>query len=218
MRCVAASHPGSRKAWACLIALAVIASTGAGGSQSDPASLVWRTQRMCGVNCLYLFLGFHRVKMSYTELTEELLTTPVWTSLADLQRVASRHGVACAVGRTSPEGLRAISKPLIAHWEQVGPDGTNAGHFVVVTRTTDDLVTYFDGTTAEFEEIHWDKFNARWTGYVLYRPHRAHPPWWAYLGTSALLGVCLGSFINRVLVLRQRGPRPGLSTQFTSEA
>jgi hypothetical protein len=163
---------------------------------TDPSEVIWRSQRMCGVNCLYTLLrayGFQDV--SYKDLTDEVLTGRSDTSLTDIKRAAARRGLRCAIGRTDEGGLTAAPKPVVAHCEQVDPTGTLTGHFVLVIETDREGVKYLDGTTAQLGQYPWHEFKRRWTGYIVYAD--AGWPAWAVIAASVPLGVALGVLVDR---------------------
>jgi hypothetical protein len=201
------------RGWRCLASLFILTAAGTclGDIPSrkavDSSEVVWRSQRMCGVNCLYALLKAYGIRdVSYQDLTDEVMATQADTSLTDIKRAAARRGLRCAIGKTDRSGLSAAAKPVVAHCEQVDPVGVQSGHFVLVVGTDDDGVHFLDGTTAQLGEFPWHEFQRRWSGYIVYAD--AGPVWppWAVLVASLPLGLVAGVLVDKI-ALRRRARR-----------
>ena len=163
-------------------------------AQVDPSTMfdtqiVWRDQRACGVNSLYVLLRLHGCDSDYSQLSSELFDASRggYTSLANLRDVASRRGLDLEMGRTSPDVLHEMSKPVIAHIEP--QEEGEWGHYVVVLDANEDTVRTMDGTTAIVMTRPWREFASLWSGHVLYptRPPSQTRVWAAY-ALAALIG------------------------------
>jgi Peptidase C39 family len=202
-----------------LITIALLLSAGtsapAKAPQEKPAgasqrvelgpNAVWRHDKVCGVNCLYILLRMKGHVANYTSLLDELIVAPGKSvaSLADLKEVAGRHGVQCAIGKTTPAGLKGLAPPVIAHLEDVTQNGDNFGHFVLVLKSNDDGVTYLDGSTAETFTKPWQVFERRWSGFVLYpRSPTSRPFLWC---SCFALGLSLIALVR--LLHGRRSPK-----------
>jgi hypothetical protein len=85
-------------------------SSGESKQDKEPASagededdVVWRAERVCGCNCLYILLRGWGVQPDYLELRNELLQESL-TSLTQLQQAGERRGLPCRMGKTDPHG------------------------------------------------------------------------------------------------------------------
>ena len=176
----------------------------AGGDRTirDSSGLIWRSQRSCGVNCLYVLLQTEDIPVEYVELQRTLLDDDVVPSLTDLKTAATMYGLQCALGRATPESLKTLDFPLIGYWEMEEPSAAIKGHFVLVLGATNDRVKYMDGTTGVIRDVSWSRFNQMWTGHILYRPRPVDSlfgpmPSAAYLIVGAVLAMVVDGFIRR---------------------
>ena len=130
-------------------------------------NILWRAERVCGVNCIYLLLRHFDRQADYGALETELVRDD-FTSLVDLKRAATTRGLATTIAKTDHRGLELLPKPLIAHLDIVSPRGVASGHFVLVTQIHQGgNVIYIDGTTAEPRTSSWQDFERDWSGYVV---------------------------------------------------
>lgn len=163
-----------------------------GGSQhaSEPRtdldnSIVWRAERVCGVNCIYLMLRANDKQVDYPMLQRRLLKHDL-NSLTDLKRAAEGGGLFTNIARTDPVGLLRLTKPLIAHLEVVSVRGEPSAHFVLVTNTDRERVSYIDGTTAEPLTVSWKEFARDWSGNILISAQPRYRRFWPYAAMAAL--------------------------------
>jgi hypothetical protein len=166
---------------------------------------VWRSARNCGLNCLYILLGAHNIETDYNCLSEEVLVEDKGSSLTDLRLAAKRHGLAATLGKTGPEGLTGLPKPVVAHWDLANQPGDNPGHFVLVLKTTAESVEFMDGTSGTIGALEWREFQRRWSGYVLYVSPSQPFASWGYLAGAVVAGVLAGALVHRFLAPRAVG-------------
>ncbi len=189
---------------ACLLGLASTSSLSASdGTELQPHAngedMVWRSEKMCGVNCVYFLLRAGNIIPDYERLSREMVRQDSLTSLTDLKRCAETHGLRCALGKTNPAGLGKLPMPLIAHFDLVGVRGKSGGHFVVVLRANDDGVVYVDGTLAEIRVVSAAEFQRVWSGYILYMRSRPRVFDWLWMAGAVLGGALLGFTMERAV-------------------
>jgi len=166
---------------------------------------VWRSGRNCGLNCLFVLLGANNIETDYDRLSEEVLVENKVASLTDLRLAAKRHGLATALGKTDPEGLTSLPKPVLAHWDIANKPGDIPGHFVLVVKTTAESVEFMDGTSGVIGALEWREFQRRWSGYVLYVSPSQPFASWGYLAGAVVAGVLTGVLVHRLLARRAVG-------------
>jgi len=165
----------------------------------------WRSPGNCGLNCLHVLLGANNIETDYDRLSEEVLVENKVTSLTDLRQAAKRHGLAATLGKTGPEGLTALPKPVVAHWDLANEPGDYPGHFVLVVKTTAESVEFMDGTSGAIRVLEWREFQRRWSGYVLYVSPSQPFASWGYLAGAVVAGVLAGALVHRLLARRAVG-------------
>lgn len=173
--------------------------------EGDPAKLIWRSERVCGVNCAYLLLKHNGVKADYRALEDELIHEDL-TSLAEIKRTVRQHGLSAIIARTDRRGLAEVPKPLIAHLESVSGRGATNGHFVLVTSTDDQGVHCVDGTTAIPRDIPWPEFETDWSGHIVFI-ERGRTLQISMIAVFVALGLTLGALIRALVapIARIRG-------------
>lgn len=184
-----------KRAWALSLAVFGFATVATGDA---PATALerWRSENACGVNCLYVMLDVYGINVNYTQLMGRLIGGIEETSLLDLKRAAVEKGLACEMGKTTPEGLRRATGPVICHCED---ELTGRGHFVLVLKSDRDGLVTMDGTTCLLRRLDWTSFDKNWSGYVLYTsPDRM----WSGTG---LLSVATGIGLGAVAVFAAQG-------------
>jgi ABC-type bacteriocin/lantibiotic exporter with double-glycine peptidase domain len=151
-------------------------------------------------------LRIHGIGCDYQALTDELYAASPdgFNSLTDLKKAAGRRGLALEVGRTTPEALLTLEKPVVAHIEPLEAGG--GGHFILVLSADEDTVICMDGTTAMVRKRSWREFAQRWSGHILYPapPASAAQVWAGYLAVG-LLGAGAALVLATVWPFR-RGP------------
>jgi len=162
----------------------------------DPKGIIWRSEKSCGLNCLYVMLGVYQLPVDYARLTSEVITSEPGTSLTTLKTVARRYGLSAELGKTDPEGLTRLPKPFIAHLDLAIQQGEIPGHFVLVLKTTSDEVEFMDGTSGAIRGTSWREFQRHWSGHVMYVSHRER-----FFSTgSVVLLIVAGVFAGVVVV------------------
>ena len=92
-------------------------------SEIEHTEIIWHSDRVCGLNCLYILLRSQHLDTDYVQLQSELLHSESLTSLTELKESGIRHKLWCELGKTDPEGLASVSKPAIAHLDNLSPQG-----------------------------------------------------------------------------------------------
>ncbi len=132
-------------------------------------SAIWRTQKRCGINAMYIFLQVLGAPVSYDDILKTLPVKEGGTSMADLKRFTSHWVSGCTVIRTTDRGLESQQCPAIAY---VREDSGQQGHFVVVCDVGPTGVRIIDGTAGAVTVETMDKFLKQWDGYLLVRPRQ----------------------------------------------
>ena len=173
---------------------AALAAVGDGVDFTSNA--MWRANRMCGVNCLYLIARSHQVKVNYEALAAELLSQGNLPSLRDIVDSGQNLGLDLVAVKLTPDDLRQAAMPLIAHLDVRLADGLPNGHFVVVTSASADQISYIDGTTAEVVVEPPGKFTSEWSGYAVVDGGRSKP---RLISAILVIAMCvlLGTVVGR---------------------
>jgi len=162
--------------------------------------IAWRSKRVCGLNCVYFLLRAEGKNPDYALMQQGLLKE-AFTSLADLKRVAADYGLSLRLAQMTPEELRQIDKPVVAHFDIVDVRGSTQGHFVVVTHADENGVELVDGTTVLTRSIPWREFQRTWSGYVAHRAPSTLGTGWQVL--VFVIGLGSGWLIDRFLQRRR---------------
>ena len=196
-------------------AIALIAAgPGPTDKSAEPDQTAWRSERVCGPNCLYTLLKYRGINVSYPKLLESCIGGKDFMSLSAIQKTSDLHGLPLSLGRTDRKGLEKLPKPVIAHLEQMGPRGDVQGHFVLVLQAGTSGVKTMDGTTAIIHDTGWRDFEREWTGYLAYP---TAPSTMAdslkSMGLCALLGLSTGMVVARF----RRKQKPGTTSSVSVE-
>lgn len=124
----------------------------------------WQQPQVCGPNCLFVFLQMHGYQVSHEEIIADTLVTEKGASLAALQACCAKRGMKTDVLFASPPLLNQLPMPAIAH---LALEGEKGEHFVLICEVGPDRVTVLDGGTALIRRMPRDRFEARWSGYLL---------------------------------------------------
>jgi hypothetical protein len=168
---------------------------------STTENAIWRSNRACGANCLYLVLRSKGVDADYSDVQHRLVKKEL-SSLHDLREVARQYGVELVLCKLTPNGLRATPFPVILHLESILPTGVSRNHFIAVLglegKEGSENVAYMDGTTGEIVKKSKEKLLKDWTGFAAYvsRP----PPSICSSFVGLLGGVVMGGAIAWTLV------------------
>jgi len=175
------------------------------GDPRDTA--IWRSERVCGVNCLYLLLRFEGRDVDYLSLQNGLLNEKP-TSLHELKAAAYRHDLDLRLARMKPSDLIGVHKPVVVHLESVDARAQTSGHFVLVTQAYKNGVQYIDGTTTELRSVAWKDFERSWDGFVAHS-NEVGPVWWSGIDAcafgSGMVFACLacGLIQKRPIAMRR---------------
>lgn len=167
---------------------------------TNPREVIWRSERACGLNCLYVLLGAYNIPVEYEELTAETLRKEKYTSLTDLKEAAKRYGLNGMLGKTDPDGLAKLPKPIIVHMDVVRQRTGSTGHFVLVLRTTPQSVECMEGTSGSILNMPWREFQRCWSGHVMYVSNGEHSVSLFSMALSILVGVFCAVLIDRYFV------------------
>ena len=132
----------------------------------------WRRQKFCGINSTYMFLRLHGEEYEYETLMDELKPTNGSLSLLNLKESISQRGISCSIYSATPQDLKLIPVPYIAHIEFESDriiDYDKRGHFVLVFEVKNDSIRYLDGTTAAIHTVDIPVFERMWSSHVLVR-------------------------------------------------
>jgi len=158
-------------------------------SASNPVPVVGALPRTlerpnpdCGVHALYIFLRLTDCECALDQIRAELPLTDQGATILELRDGAVRHGVPAEVVSGSPQQFFG-REPFIARLRT--PTGGAEGHYVVVTRMTDDIVDLIDSTAGGQVTAPRATFDKEFSGYALVRPE----------GTSSL------ATINKILAV-----------------
>jgi ABC-type bacteriocin/lantibiotic exporter with double-glycine peptidase domain len=96
----------------------------------------------CGPNSLYLLLRLSGIAVSREEVERLVPLTSAGCTLDDLRRAAANLGLNVEVRKVTPDEVKDLAKPLIAHFfapaAAVGAPANERDHFAVVTRILPD--------------------------------------------------------------------------------
>jgi hypothetical protein len=118
----------------------------------------------CGVNALYVFLRLQNIICPLAEIKQEVPFNEKGASLLDLKETASKHGITSDIIHASPSALDsrlpAIARMTVPNMEQ-------DGHYVVVTKMSDESVEVIDSTAGGFITVPRGLFEREFSGYAL---------------------------------------------------
>jgi ABC-type bacteriocin/lantibiotic exporter with double-glycine peptidase domain len=96
----------------------------------------------CGPNSLYLLLRLSGIEVSRDQVEHSVPLPGAGCTLDDLRRAAASLGLGVEVRKVSPDEIKDLPKPLIAHFfapaSGVGATAQEHDHFAIVTRTLPD--------------------------------------------------------------------------------
>jgi predicted double-glycine peptidase len=145
-------------------------------SKGEPDEWTWRwrdqvqdlsdARRDCGRHCLYIWLSLTGREITWSAVRDQVLVSDDGSSLADLVRASANWRPALRAIRATPDDLRQIPLPAIAHlW--LNEEGQRVGHYVVLLRVDSDSVCVADGTTSFVGRSALADFLRVWSGYLL---------------------------------------------------
>ena len=102
------------------------------------------------------------MEVSHARLRQLSATSRAGTTLLGLVDAASRLGFACKGVRCTDAALEHVNTPAIAHVTR-----RNAGHFVVITRVSNDEVCIMDPADGSHRAVARAHFRAEWSGVLV---------------------------------------------------
>ncbi len=161
----------------------VVTGSLANAARDALPDLHWRTDRRCGLNCLYLILFKYGKEPDYDILSAEMPLTERGVSVADLVQVAEKFGLRLVALRAEASALGDLPLPAILHCRSVG----EGGHYLVLLSINkDDTFTIFGCTTGRIKRLSQDEFYDLWTGVILVRSEDWH--WGGLRGKVLVVG------------------------------
>ena len=167
------------------------------GDLVSDGDVLWRSERSCGVNALYMLRRLNGVECDFAVLHSALVKDEL-ASLNDIRVIATKIGCPVSIRKLSPAELQSYGKPILVHLEAVDIRGALMGHFIVVTQVFDDHVDYLDGTTAEPLQMTRRDFEREWSGFAATLPESRN--WGSVLemGMAFCVGVGGSMWIRRI--------------------
>lgn len=167
-----------------------LASVWAEGPRKLPAGderELWKLVNACADNSLYLYTRLWDSQVSLDTIRNTLEVGPQGARLEDLRVLANQSGVPSRAMKVDAEQLDFVQAPFIAHMNGTMRNTGAAGHYVVVTKVSDEHVSYLDGTTTEVVKLPRIEFAHFFSGAILEaHPGRFRLEWCVAL---ALLGI-----------------------------
>jgi hypothetical protein len=139
-------------------------------SSLNADSRVWRSPKVCGHNCLYLFLRLRGFDVDYDSLVKELNETDGNVSLATMQTAAAGKGLKLEAYHVNTSTLQTFSMPVILHLDRMSRSGRLDGHYILLLSKSDTATEYVDGTSGILRSVPWRDIEEKWSGYCLASP------------------------------------------------
>jgi hypothetical protein len=167
-------------------------------------SRVWRSPKVCGHNCLYLFLRLRGFDVDYDLLVNEINETNGNVSLATMQTAAGGQGLKLEAYHVNASMLQTFSMPIILHLDRMSRSGRLDGHYILLLTKSDAATEYIDGTSGILRTVPWRDIEERWSGYCLASPDPESPsPRYQFL-LGCLIGAIATAAGLCLLLMRQR--------------
>jgi ATP-binding cassette subfamily B protein len=115
----------------------------------------------CGPTVLAMIAAHYKKRISIARLREISGTDRQGTNLAGLSAAAEQIGFQPRAVRATPEALKQISLPAVAHWREA-----DRNHFVVLYKVTSKRAIIGD-PAAGLRKLSHDDFLKNWTGVLL---------------------------------------------------
>jgi ATP-binding cassette subfamily B protein len=115
----------------------------------------------CGPAVLAMAAAYYGKRLSIAQLREHAGTDARGTTLAGLMTAAQRVGFSARGVRATPEALKQIAVPAIAHWQE-----NNRNHFVVIYGVSKSHVRIADPARGR-RKLPMKEFLSGWTGVLL---------------------------------------------------
>lgn len=128
----------------------------------------WRHPLRCGVACCYAFLRIEGSSTDYESVAGVMLVDDArGTSLADLCETLCSFGQQVEVIRATPDELRNLEFPAIAHLDMGRTDAGPSGHYVVLLSADASKVSLLEPTSCTIRTLPVVEFSDGWTGFLV---------------------------------------------------
>lgn len=114
----------------------------------------------CAPNALYVYLKCGGADVTLGKLDEELGGKDVPVSLVRVKEICEQYGIPSRVRRINNSETERIPFPAIAFLPPTKAD--QPGHFVVLLESSNDQVTFIDGTTGKLSKWHHNTLWRQW--------------------------------------------------------
>lgn len=125
---------------------------------------IWRIQKRCGVNSVYLFARLLGHSVRYDDVLDAIYIGKEGTSMADMKAYLRTMGLNAEIIKTTPGYLKTCRLPVVAMLER---GGKTENHFSVVLAVSPSTVRLIDGTTGAVTVQTVGQFNEQWRGFLL---------------------------------------------------
>jgi hypothetical protein len=177
------------------------------------APVDWRVSTRCGVNSLYVMLRMLNRPVTYEQLLKDTAVGEQGSSVAELARLASLHGVHLTPAHATISSTSRWPVPAIVHLQR---QANVMGHYVLYLGSNGDEHRLLDCTSGETKAVLGGEFNSNWSGYVLLRGEaivQRMSPWisrgWLMIGAIVFFGFGVRRWY------RQRRAAPGPNESMT---
>lgn len=167
----------------------------------------WQTGAQCGPVSLFFLLRLAGKPVKFDEVLGDIAVDSRGCSLADLAAAAERFGLTnVKVIKTAPDQFSRLPKPFIIHWDVVGRDPSQTGHFDVVlgVRNEGDL-SVIDTTNCILKTIKPHVSATEMSGYALIIDRGRG--WWDPILWTTFIGVVVIDLVLLTKVLSARSSR-----------
>ena len=166
------------------------------GQSEQQSTNGWQAPGRCGTNCLFVFLTLiDNSPIDYDSLAEQIPVSRQGSSIAELERASTMHGVASGVKQVQLDDLATLRLPFVLHLD-LSRHGS-VGHFFTVWNheLNDDgsvVLHYFDGGNLEVKSVPAEALKNEFSGFVLVQDEKNLSVWFA----SVFVGCALLSFFG----------------------
>jgi ABC-type bacteriocin transporter len=163
----------------------------------------------CGAACLASVAAYYRLKIQVSKIRQYAGTNQNGTTMFGLAEAATKLGFEAKGVKTSPNNLKNILLPAIAHLKI-----KEFQHYVVIYKVTKNYVLIMDPSSGKISRIKWNRFEAQWAGILLLifpsesftqtsKPKTKFSRFWYYLKPHRpiLVQVIFGAIVYTILGL-----------------